>query len=113
MSRAIKHIYNLNQGDHKVGLASLMIFFFVLFDGVLMYAAPIVMTHNKLSAGTVGLILGLSSVAGMAIDIIMSRLIRNMTYRSIFFFMLVVAAVYPFVLFGANSVTVYLMAMVI
>ena len=113
MSRAIKHIYSLNKGDRKVGLASLMIFFFVLFDGVLMYAAPIVMTHNKLSAGTVGLILGLSSVAGMAFDIIMSRLIKDMTYRSIFFFMLVVAAVYPFVLFGANSVTVYLMAMVI
>lgn len=90
-----------------------MIFFFVLFDGVLMYAAPIVMTHNNLSAGTVGLILGLSSVAGMAFDIIMSRLIQNMTYRSIFFFMLVVAAIYPFVLFGANSVTMYLSAMVI
>ncbi len=113
MSRAIKHVYRLNMEDRKVGLASLMIFFFVLFDGVLMYAAPLVMQHQGLTAGTIGLILGLSSVAGMGFDLIMSSLIRDMTYRSIFFFMLSVAALYPFVLFGATTVTIYLIAMAV
>lgn len=90
-----------------------MIFFFVAFDGTLMYLAPIAMQKSGIQAGTMGLILGLSSVAGMIFDVALSRLLVNATYRTMFFLMLLTATTYPFFLFGANTITMYLIAMAI
>jgi predicted MFS family arabinose efflux permease len=90
-----------------------MVFFFVTFDGTLMYLAPIVMNRSGIEEGMMGLILGLSSVAGLLFDVVLSRLIENVTYRTMFFVMLVAAATYPFFLFGATTVTMYLIAMAV
>lgn len=93
--------------------AAFMVFFFVIFDGILMYLAPIVMTRAGIPVGTVGLIIGLSSVAGLLFDIILGRMLENATYRTMFFIMLIVAATYPVFLFGATTITMYLVAMAI
>lgn len=98
---------------NNLSLASLFVFFFVLFDGVLMYLAPIIMKQSSLSESTIGIIIGLSSVAGMFFDVLLARLIKNTTYRTIFFLMLVVATAYPFFLIGARTITMYLVAMAV
>lgn len=99
--------------DRNLFTAAFMIFFFVTFDGTLMYLAPILMTDSGLSEGTMGLVIGLSSVAGLLFDVILGRLFAKASYRLMFLCMLLVAASYPFFLFGANTITVYLIAMAI
>lgn len=92
---------------------ALMVFFFIAFDGTLMYLAPIVMHNSGIREGTMGLIIGLSSVAGLLFDIVLARLLKDATYRGMFLLMLLIASTYPFFLFGANSITMYLIAMAV
>jgi predicted MFS family arabinose efflux permease len=99
--------------DRKLFTAAAMVFFFVTFDGTLMFLAPIVMTKAGLSIGTVGLIIGLSSVFGLVFDLLLGRLLQKSSFRLMFFLMLIVAMTYPFFLFGASTITLYLVAMAV
>lgn len=89
----------------------LMIFFFVIFDGVLMYLAPIIITESGISASMMGLIIGSSSVAGMLFDLVLCRAFADTNYRRMFLLMLIVAALYPLFLFGGTTVSIYIIAM--
>ena len=88
-----------------------MIFFFVIFDGIIMYVSPIVMQKSGISLSMIGIIIGLSSVAGMAFDIILVRLLEKITFKKIFFYMFLTAFTVPFLLFGFNTITMYFLAM--
>ena len=91
----------------------IMIFFFVIFDGVLMYLAPIIITGAGISESMMGLIIGSSSIAGMLFDFVLCRVIKETHYRRMFLFMLALAALYPLFLFGGTTVTIYLIAMAV
>ncbi|HSX24996.1 MAG TPA: MFS transporter [Candidatus Andersenbacteria bacterium] len=88
-----------------------MILFFVIFDGIIMYLSPIVMQRSGIPLSMIGIIIGLSSVAGMLFDILLLRLLEKTTFKKIFFYMFLAAATVPFFLFGTNSITMYLIAM--
>jgi predicted MFS family arabinose efflux permease len=88
-----------------------MLLFFAIFDGIVMYLSPIVMQRSGIPLGTVGLILGFSSIAGMLFDILLLRLLAKSTYRKIFFAMFITASATPFFLFGPSTITFYLIAM--
>jgi len=90
-----------------------MIFFFVIFDGVLMYLAPIIITRAGISESLMGLIIGSSSVAGMLFDLVISRIFQDTNYRRMFLFMFIMAALYPLFLFGGTTITIYLVAMAV
>lgn len=89
----------------------MMVFFFVIFDGILMYLAPIIITGAGISKSLMGLIVGSSSVAGMIFDFILCRALKITHYRRIFLFMFILAALFPLFLFGGTAITVYLIAM--
>ncbi len=110
--RLQKHIprYDLSQ---KLIAAGSMVFFFVIFDGILMYLAPIVITNAGISESVMGLILGSSSIAGMIFDFILCRVLKVTHYRRMFFFMFVLAMSFPLFLFGGKTITIYLMAMAV
>lgn len=91
----------------------MMIFFFVIFDGVLMYLAPIIITRTGVSESLMGLIIGSSSIAGLLFDFILCRAIEETHYRRIFLFMLLFAALYPLILFGGTTITIYIIAMAV
>lgn len=91
--------------------AGLMVFFFVIFDGILMYLAPIVMTGAGISDSLMGLIIGSSSVAGMLFDFILCRALKQTHYRRMFLLMFILAGLFPLFLFGGKTVTIYLIAM--
>ena len=90
-----------------------MVFFFVLFDGILSYLVPIVITDNGFSATQMGLILGSSSVAGVIFDFWLCRFITDTQYRRIFFLMFLLAAAFPLFLFGGHSAWTYILAMIV
>lgn len=93
--------------------ASLMVFFFVLFDGILTYIAPIIIVDRGISPSIMGIIIGSSSVSGMFFDLLICRILRDTHYRRMFFIMFALALTYPFVLFNSSGVVMYLIAMAI
>ncbi|OGZ18289.1 MAG: hypothetical protein A2494_03580 [Candidatus Lloydbacteria bacterium RIFOXYC12_FULL_46_25] len=93
--------------------ASLMVFFFVIFDGILTYLAPIIIVEKGISPSMMGIIIGSSSVSGMIFDLLICRILPDAHYRRMFFIMFAVALVYPFVLFHSSGVVMYLIAMAI
>lgn len=78
-----------------------------------MYLAPIVITGSGISESMMGLIIGSSSIAGMLFDFFLCRAIKETHYRSMFLFMLMLAALYPLFLFGGTTLTIYLVAMAV
>ena len=104
------HRYGINR---KLFVAGMMIFFFVIFDGILMYLAPIVITGAGISDSLMGLIVGSSSVAGMLFDLFLCRFLKVTHYRRMFLFMFLLAASFPVFLFGGMTVTIYLAAMAV
>lgn len=101
------------KADSPLFSVGIMIFFFVIFDGVLMYLAPIIITGAGISESLMGLIIGSSSIAGMFFDFVLCRIIKESHYRRMFLFMLVLAALYPLFLFGGTTITIYLIAMAV
>jgi predicted MFS family arabinose efflux permease len=92
-------------------MMAFMVLFFIIFDGIVMYLAPIVMQNAGVSLGTIGLILGLSSVAGMFFDVVLLRLLEKSTYKIIFTYMFLAALTVPYFLFAKTTITFYLLAM--
>lgn len=97
----------------KLLAAGLMVFFFVIFDGILMYAAPVVITNAGISDSVMGLILGSSSIAGMIFDLILCRVLKVTHYRRMFLLMFILAMLFPLFLFGGTTIFIYLIAMAV
>lgn len=89
----------------------LLIFFWSVFDSIMTYATPLLITEKGYSRTAMGLIIGSSSVFGAFFDFILASVFTNIKYRRIFFFMLILCLVYPFLLWGANSISMFLLAM--
>ena len=109
--REIKHRLQQTTSRTSLYTMAMMVLFFIVFDGIIMYLAPIVMQNAGVSLGTIGLILGLSSVAGMCFDVILLRLLEKSNFRVIFTAMFLAALMVPYFLFGGTTVTFYLLAM--
>ncbi len=109
--RELKHPLPHTGSKKSLYTMAMMVLFFVIFDGIIMYLAPIVMQNAGVSLGTIGLILGLSSVAGMCFDVILLRLLERTSYRVIFIYMFLAALTVPYFLFGGTTITFYLLAM--
>ena len=102
--------YAVEQKFFPVGM---MVFFFIIFDGTLMYLAPIVITDAGISESTMGIILGSSSIVGMAFDYFLYRMISHIHYRRIFLLMFAMALSFPMFLMGGNTVIIFLFAMAV
>lgn len=94
-------------------LFSLAIFFWAIFDGLLSYVAPLLITERGLSTTAMGLIIGTSSVAGAFFDFIICRLFRDTNFRRVLMFVFVLCFVYPLILGNANTAWLFLIAMAI
>ncbi len=90
---------------------SVMLFFFAIFDSLLSYALPILLIQRGFSETQLGLIIGSSSIAGALADIVLSRFLKNTDFRKMFLLMIIGCAAYFAILFGADSLALYLFAM--
>jgi MFS family permease len=107
------HIYNILKYtiDQKLFPVGMMIFFFIVFDGILMYLAPIIITGAGISESMMGIIIGSSSVVGMAFDYFLYRMVKTIHYRRIFLVMFGLALLFPLFLLGGNTILFFLLAM--
>ncbi len=88
-----------------------MMFFMMLFDGILGFAVPIAITSHGVSKSMMGMIFGFSSIAGALFDFYLSHNIKSVHYKRMFLGMFTAAALYGLVLFGSNSILFFLIAM--
>ena len=107
------HIQTYGTGQRPLFAVSAMIFFFVLFDGIITYLAPIALVGGGLSESMMGIIIGSSSLAGIFFDLVICRLFPNTNYRYVFLLMFVLAAILPLVMFGHHNIWLFLIAMAI
>lgn len=107
------HIYNILKYtiDQKLFPVGMMIFFFIVFDGVLMYLTPIIITDAGITESTMGIIIGSSSIVGMLFDYFLYRMVKTIHYRRIFLVMFGLALLFPLFLLGGNTVIFFLLAM--
>ncbi len=90
-----------------------MLFFWTLFDGTVLYTAPLAMTQAGFSKTMMGLIIGSSSVFGGLFDLVISKFIKHTHFRRVYLAMFCCAFLYPLILWGAQTVWIFLLAMAI
>jgi cyanate permease len=83
----------------------------MLFDGVLGFAVPILMTNAGISTSTLGVIFGFSSLIGAIFDYYLSSFVRSVSFRRMFLGMYIVAAIYGFILFQSSEIWLFIVAM--
>lgn len=106
------HIKNYGIRRRKsLYLLSIVILFWALFNGIITYIVPIVITQDGISKTLMGIILGTSSVAGALFDFIACKLFRNTYYKRLFIVMFAVCFAVPLILFQAHSFLMFVIAM--
>lgn len=98
---------------HLLYSVAIMMLFWALFDGLVSFVTPILITEKLGSRTEMGLILGSSSIAGALCDIFLSKVLRNTHFRRMYLFMFMICFLHPLVLMQANTVIVYLIAMIL
>jgi MFS family permease len=94
-----------------VYLFALSIFFWTLFDSVLMYVTPLLMEERGFSIGIIGLIIGTSSMSGAIFDFFICKFFKNSDFRRIYLTMFAICLLYPLLLSQANNIWLFLFAM--
>ncbi len=91
----------------------IMILFFMLFDGIITYLIPLVISEQGFSKTLVGIIIGSAAISGAFFDFAIYKIFKNAFYRRLFIIMFAVCFVYIFLVWSANSFLLYLLAMII
>ena len=89
----------------------MMLFFWAIFDGVLAYLVPLVITDAGYSETVMGIIFGSSSIVGAFFDFVLSKYLTNTHFRRIYLGLFAVCLFYPLVLWQAKGVFMFLLAM--
>lgn len=90
-----------------------VVFFWALFDGIISYVTPLVITQGGLSETAMGVIYASSSVFGAIFDLLLSRILTNVKFRITIFFMLLASFVQPLLLWQAKSIPLFIVAMAV
>lgn len=90
---------------------SIMVMFWCIFDGILTYITPLVLTEAGFSETMMGIIIGTSSIAGALFDFLLCRIFKKSSFRRIFLVLFMLCAVYPLILWHAQSFWTFIAAM--
>ena len=90
-----------------------MILFFVLFDGIMTYLLPLVVLEHGLTKTQLGLILSTAAVSGAFFDFAIYKIFKNALYRRLFIAMLAAGFLYIFIVWFAETILLYLVAMMV
>ncbi|OGL70773.1 hypothetical protein A3C09_04370 [Candidatus Uhrbacteria bacterium RIFCSPHIGHO2_02_FULL_47_44] len=90
-----------------------MLFFFLIFDGMMMFHVPLIITGAGLSEAQMGLIIGSSSIAGIIFDFLLTHILKKATYRRMFLVMLLMAATFPLILWKGQSMPLLFLGMIV
>jgi MFS family permease len=88
-------------------------FFWTVFDIILTYITPLILTEHGLSYTATGIIIGTSSIAGAAFDLLFCKIFTNANFRRIYMVMFALCALYPLILWQSKTIWLYVLAMII
>ncbi len=94
-------------------LFAFVVLFWTLFDSLMSYIAPLLISEHGFSNTAVGLILASSSFVGALFDFLACRFLPNTNFRRVFLFMFVICFAYPLLLWKAGGLFSFLFAMAI
>lgn len=113
LAQLFGHIHKVGFSERLLYVLSFMLFFFAVFDGVLGYLVPIVVTSSGMSKTEMGFIFGSSSLFGGVFDFFLSKYLRNTHFRRIYLVMFCLCFVYPLILWSAKGLWLFLLAMAV
>lgn len=90
-----------------------MIFFWAIFDGILIYLGPIIFSNAGLTNTQLGLLLGSSSIFGAGFDLVMAKLVRNPDFRKLYLGFFIACAFVPLILWQAKTIPFFLLVMLL
>lgn len=114
MIRKIKGL--LDKYGNKRGtifMFSLVVLFWTIFDSIMSYITPILIQQRGFSMTMIGFIIGTSSITGALFDFLISKVFKNTDYRRMFLVMFAICAIYPFLLWRAQTLWFFLFVMAI
>ncbi len=109
----INHVKKSDNGHRPLYLFSIMIFFFVIFDGIVSYTAPLFISEAGVSDTVMGLIIASSSVAGAIFDLLLCRFLKNTNFRRLLIIMFASALFYPLIISQSKAAFGFVIAMVL
>jgi len=89
------------------------LFFWTLFDGMVSFFTPILITQKGFSVFTMGLIYSTSSIFGALFDILISKFFSNVTYKRFIYALLLLSFGFPLLLFNAYNAFLFIVAMAV
>lgn len=107
------HIKQYGGKHQTLYVLALMVLFWAVYDGIITFVSPLIMTESGLSGIQMGIIIGTSSISGAIFDFIACRIFKNMLFRRMFLIMFALCFFYPLLLFSASNFWLYLIAMAI
>jgi len=105
------HIEKYGRSHRSLYAFSTVMLFVALFDGIICYIAPLVITESGISKTMMGIIIGSASIVGAVFDFLMCRIFKNNFYRRILIFMFAICLLQPLILWQAKTFPVFLLAM--
>ncbi|MDP2630137.1 MAG: MFS transporter [Candidatus Uhrbacteria bacterium] len=106
----ISHAQKYGEQHRPLYLFGLCIFFFIIFDGIIAYMLPVVMSRRGFSTTTIGFIISASSIVGAAFDFLLARALRAVNIRRLFLFVFLIGALVPAIVWRAETVSMFLVA---
>lgn len=105
------HLRNYGFKHKSLYAMSFLVLFWTLFDGLLGYMVPVVITGEGISKTMMGIILGSSSIVGMFFDIVLCKLFRKSNVRKMYLILFIICAIYPLILWKSKTVWMYVLTM--
>ena len=88
-----------------------MVFFWSIFDGILTYILPLLISEQGFSKIEMGVILGSSSFAGAVFDVVVSKYLKTPHYRFLYASVFLLSFSFLGILYFGSTIWVFLLAM--
>src|SRR6266446_5940613 len=110
-SRRTSSILPFNSSTKLLFIASVMFFFWALYDGTISYISPLLITEHGYSDASMGFLIALSSVSGGIFDFVIGRYLKDPHWKRVFFAMFIVCGATALVLWRSSSIPLFIVAM--
>lgn len=111
VSGRYQSLFKSYKDQRHLYLLSFVVLFWTLFDSIMTYITPLVITKQGYSNTIMGLIYASSSIVGGIFDFLICRLLKNTHFRRVFLLMFILCLVYPLMLWQAKTVWMFLIVM--
>lgn len=111
LNHVFSHIRHYKTNHSLLYTLVTMIFFWSIFDAVLSYFIPVLITQHSYSKTQMGLFIGSSSFFGAVFDVVFSKFVKTPRFRPLYIAMFALSAAFLVILYTANSVWLFLIAM--